>query len=339
MRTPLSRQPETLMQDQTHRFVHANRLRMHVVEQGEGPVVLLCHGFPETWYSWRHQLPALAEAGFRAVAPDLRGYGATDRPSSITHYSLFHLVGDMVALLDALDTDTAVIVGNDWGATLAWQAVLMRPDRFRAIVALGVPMLPRSPMPPTEIFPRTEAELFYALYFQEPGVAEAEFDRNPRSTLLKLMFAASGDAGSRKPVDGTPNPFGMVAKESGLLASLPDPGSVPAWLSEADLDVAESAFKQSGFAGGLNYYRNMDHDWELQASLAGMKVQVPALYLAGERDVGLAIPGMRELIDSMPERVPALCKSEFVAGGGHWLQQEKAGEVNTALVSFLSALA
>ncbi|MBB4638110.1 alpha/beta fold hydrolase [Longimicrobium terrae] len=321
-----------------HLTVQANGIRMHVAEQGDGPVVLLCHGFPETWYAWRHQLPALAGNGFRAVAPDLRGYGATERPADAGQYSLFHLVGDMVGLLDALGAETAVIVGNDWGATLAWQAALLRPDRFRAVVASSVPMMTRSPLPPGKLFPATDDALFYTLYFQEPGVAEREFERDVRLTLRKLIFGASGDAGARVDGDGTPNPFRMVTRRDGLLAPLPAPESLPAWITEADLDVYAEAFAASGFGGALNWYRNLDRNWELQAALDGLTVRVPALYVVGERDVGLSIPGMRQIMDGMPALVPHLRDTVVIPEAGHWIQQEKPEEYNAALLAFLRTL-
>lgn len=326
------------MADARHRTVEANGIRMHLAEQGEGPVVLLCHGFPETGYSWRHQLAALAEAGYRAVAPDLRGYGGTDRPAEVDRYTLLHLVGDVVALLDALGAPRAVIVGNDWGATLAWQAALLRPDRFRGVVAMGVPMMGQPPRPPTELFPRTDDALFYTLYFQDAGVAEAELERDVRATLLKLLFAASGDAGPREPGDGTPNPFGMVSRDAGLLGPLPLPTSLPSWLTESDLDRLTAAFETSGFRGGLSFYRNLDRNRELLAGFRGTRVEVPALYLAGERDPGLAMPGMRQIVDAMPELVPGLAGSRIVEGGGHWIQQEKPQEVNSLLTDFLRSL-
>lgn len=325
--------------DQLKRLVvEANGLRMHVADQGEGPLVLLCHGFPETAHSWRHQLPALAAAGFRAVAPDLRGCGATAGPAEIERYTLFHLVGDMVGLLDALNAETAVIVGNDWGATLAWQAALMRPDRFRAVAAFGVPMMGSPPVAPGKLFPQTAEALFYTLYFQAPGLAEAEFERDIRLTLRKILFAASGEAGPRGASDDTPNPFGMVSRADGLLASLPDPAALPAWLTETDLDVLTQAFTAGGFRGGLNLYRNMDRNWELQHSLNGLTVTVPALYMSGERDPGLAIPGMRQIISEMPRLVPQLTDAIDLAGCGHWIQQERPDTVNTALVRFLKGL-
>src|SRR5436190_3912536 len=170
----------------SHRFLETNGIRMHVAEAGTGPLVVLCHGFPESWYSWRHQLVALAEAGFRAVAPDMRGYGQTDRPEAIEAYTLLHLVGDMVGLLDALGVESAVIAGHDWGAPVAWHAALLRPDRFRAVIGLSVPYWPRSSVRPTTAMPRTEDALFYQLYFQTPGVAEAELERDVRATIRRV---------------------------------------------------------------------------------------------------------------------------------------------------------
>jgi pimeloyl-ACP methyl ester carboxylesterase len=326
------------MNNRHHRTIEAQGLRMHLREQGEGPTVLLCHGFPETSHAWRHQLPALAAAGFRAVAPDLRGYGGTASPAGIDQYNLLQLVGDLVGLLDALGVEQAVVVGNDWGATVAWHAALLRPDRFRAVVALSVPMMGQPPVAPTSLFPQTEAALLYTLYFQPPGVAEAEFEAQVRQTLRKILFAASGEAGPRQPGDATPNPFGMVSRQQGLLAPLPEPTTLPGWLTEADLDTYTAAFTTSGFAGGLNYYRNLDRNRELLAPFHGLPVAVPALFLIGQRDVGLSIPGMREIIAAMPGLVPHLRPVVEVPDAGHWLQQERPVEVNNSLIAFLQSL-
>ncbi len=322
----------------TSRFLDANGLRMHVLEEGEGPLVLLVHGFPETSHSWRHQLVSLAAAGFHAVAPDMRGYGETEAPSAIERYSLFDLVGDLVGLLDALGEKDTLIVGNDWGSTIAWQAALMRPDRFRAVAAIGVPMMGSPPVPPTAIFPQTEEALHYTLYFQAPGVAEAELERDIAVSLKKILFAASRDAGARKEGDGTPNPFGMVSREQGLLAPLPLPAALPDWLKQDDLQIYARAFEASGFRGGLNYYRNLDANWHLQRSLAGMQVQVPALYMVGEQDPGLSIPGMRAIIDAMPALVPNLRPPVFLADCGHWAPQEKPEQVSRAIVEFARSI-
>src|SRR6202011_2755865 len=182
------------MSEPTQRMIETNGIRLNIAEQGSGPLVLLCHGFPESWYSWRHQLSALAAAGFHAVAPDMRGYGGSDRPEAIDQYTLFHLAGDVVGLLDALEVKRAVIAGHDWGAPVAWHSALFRPDRFRAVIGLSVPFRPRGKVPPTSMMPRTADAQFYQLYFQEPGVAEAELERDPRQTVRNMLYGASGDA-------------------------------------------------------------------------------------------------------------------------------------------------
>lgn len=317
-------------------FIEANGIRLHVAEQGDGPLVLLCHGFPETSHAWRYQLAALAHAGFRAMAPDLRGYGLSECPTAAGQYTTWDVVGDLVALVDVLGERDAVVVGNDWGATIAWQAALLRPDRFRAVVAFGVPMMGRSPMAPSRLFPQTDQTRFYTHYFSEPGLAETELERDVATTLRKIYFSASADVGVRDA--NTPNPFGLVPRSGGLLDSLIDPPSLPAWLAPADLDKFVQAFSISGFRGGLNYYRNLDRNWELQSALEGLLVEVPALYLVGERDTGLAMPGMQEIIGDMPQIVPRLSASRVVPRAGHWLQQEAPDFVNAALIEFLRDL-
>jgi len=320
-----------------HRIVETNGIKMHVAEQGKGPLVILLHGFPEIWYSWRYQIPVLAEAGFHVVAPDLRGYGETEQPKDIDQYTLLHLVGDIIGLLDVLNEETAVIVGNDWGATLAWNAALLRPDRFKGIIALNVPMMPQPPIPPTTIFPQSENELFYTLYFQTPGVAEKEFEQDTRSTIHKLLYSASGDAGPREGNDRTPNPFNMVSRENGLLSALPMP-KITSWLKEKDLNVYTEAFIKTGFRGGLNYYRNLDRNRELLSCFNGLKVMIPALFIIGSRDVGLSIPGMDQIISDMINLVPNLRQTIFLKDCGHWAQQERPEEVNSNIVSFLKSL-
>ncbi len=205
-----------------HRTIETNGIRMHIAEQGSGPLVVLCHGFPECWYSWRHQLPALADAGFHAVAPDMRGYGQSDRPHEIDQYTLFHLVGDMVGLLDALGAESAVIAGHDWGAPVAWHAALLRPDRFRAVIGLSVPFRPRGPVRPTTVMPQTDDAVFYQLYFQEPGVAEAELERDARATIRRLLYSGSGDARGDAAMS-SPEAVGMVPRRGGFLDRGADP--------------------------------------------------------------------------------------------------------------------
>ena len=322
----------------THRTVEANGIRIHLAEAGTGPVVLLCHGFPESWYSWRHQLKALAEAGYHAVAPDMRGYGQTDRPAESEKYTLFHIVGDMVGVIDALGEGQAVIVGHDWGAPVAWHAALLRPDRFRAVVGLSAPFRPRGSTRPTSAMPQNEQSWFYQLYFQEPGVAEAEFERDPRAALRRSLYSASGDA-----PEGADNVFGredvgMVPRGGGILTRTIDPERLPPWLTEADVDYYTSEFARTGFRGGLNWYRNIDRNWELMAPFAGLRVAVPALYVAGDRDLVVAFPGTDKLIGKLKTFVPGLRQTIMLPGCGHWTQQERPTEVDAALLQFLGDL-
>jgi pimeloyl-ACP methyl ester carboxylesterase len=321
------------MSEPTLRFIEANGIRMRVAEQGAGPVVLLCHGFPESWYSWRHQLKALADAGYRAVAPDMRGYGQTDRPDEIERYTLLHLVGDMVGLLDALGVETAVIAGHDWGAPVAWHAALLRPDRFRGVIGLSVPFRPRGSAPPTSVMPKTDDAVFYQIYFQNPGVAEAELDRDPRLTIRSLLYTASGDAPRREGAQS----IGMVPRNGGFLTELQNPAMLPSWLTEADVDFYTSEIA-GGFRGGLNWYRNIDRNWELLAPFAGLRVTVPALYVAGDRDLVVAFRGVDQLIANLSKFVPQLRGTIMLPGCGHWTQQERASEVNGAMIDFLANL-
>src|SRR5690349_9860024 len=304
------------MTEITHRFIDSNGIRMHIAEAGSGPLVLLCHGFPESWYSWRHQLGALAAAGFHAMAPDMRGYGQTERPEAIDQYTLLHLVGDMVGLLDALGAETAVIAGHDWGAPVAWHAALLRPDRFRGVIGLSVPFRPRAPARPTTLMPKSDDALFYQLYFQTPGVAEAELERDPRLTIRGMLYSASGDA----PLRGQGGAIGMVPRDGGFLTAMANPASLPAWLSETDLSFYATEFARTGFRGGLNWYRNIDRNWELLAPFAGAKVTVPALYVAGDRDIVVRFPGMKQLIANLTMFVPQLRGTIMLSDCGHWTQ-------------------
>jgi pimeloyl-ACP methyl ester carboxylesterase len=316
----------------THRTVATNGIRMHLAEMGAGPLVVLCHGFPESWYSWRHQLPTLAEAGFRAVAPDMRGYGLTDHPEAIDQYTLLHLIGDMVGLLDALGAEQAVIAGHDWGAPVAWYAALLRPDRFRGVIGLSVPYPPRDKVRPTTVMPQTDDAIFYQLYFQTPGVAEAELERDVRRTMRTILDSISGEA---PPAAGA---VAMVPRQGGFLSRMANSEALPSWLSATDVDFYTGEFARTGFRGGLNWYRNIDRNWELLAPFAGVLVTVPALYIAGDRDPVVSFPGMDRLIPNLTTFVPQLRRTIMLPGCGHWTQQERPVEVNAAMIDFLRTL-
>ena len=320
-----------------HRVVETNGIKMHIVEAGEGPLVVMCHGFPESWYSWRHQLVALAEAGYHAVAPDMRGYGQTDKPEAIEQYTLLHLVGDIVGLLDALKAPTAVIAGHDWGAPVAWHAALLRPDRFRGVIGLSVPFRPRGVAQPTTVMPQTDDAIFYQLYFQTPGVAEAELERDPHATIRRTLFWGSGDSPRPAAAIGSGD-VGMVRRGGGFLGGRDAPATLPGWITEADIDFYANELARSGFRGGLNWYRNIDRNWELLAPWSGAVVTVPALYVAGDRDLVLAFKGMERLLPALKQFVPNLRETIILPGCGHWTQQERAAEVNAAMLKFLHGL-
>ena len=321
------------MTDITHRFIETNGIRMHVAEAGQGPLVLLLHGFPESWYSWRHQLAALAQAGYHAVAPDQRGYGQTDCPAEIEKYTQLHLVGDTIGLLDALEEEQAVIVGHDWGGPVAWNAALMRPDRIRGVVGLSVPYIPRGPVNFLTAMRSLLGEGFYMVYFQQPGIAEAELERDVRTTIRTLLYSVSGDALADR---GAPQP--IVPQGGGFLDIMLDPETLPAWLTEQDIDYYTSEFERTGFSGGLNWYRTIEKSWELMAAWTGALVRSPALYIAGERDLVVNLPGSQDLIAHLRTFIPNLRGTFMLPGCGHWTQQERPAEVNTALLAFLKDL-
>lgn len=317
------------MPDISHRTVETNGIHMHIAEAGEGPLVVLLHGFPESWYSWRHQLAALAEAGYHAVAPDQRGYGQTDAPQEIASYSMLHLVGDVVGLLAGLKESRAVVVGHDWGAPVAWNASLYRPDLVRAVAGLSVPFRPRGHRPPLDVYHELLGDRFYQVYFQEPGVAEQDLEADVRRTLRRFLYAASGDA---------PTMANMHVGSAGWVDDMPEPEPLPNWLTEADVDYFAGEFRRTGFRGGLNWYRNINRNWELSAPWQGALVTVPAIYVVGDRDPVYHFPGGKELAANLGHSVPQLRQTLIMEGAGHWIQQERPAEVNTALLEFFRAL-
>ncbi|HLZ02530.1 MAG TPA: alpha/beta hydrolase [Bradyrhizobium sp.] len=318
------------MPEVTHRMIEANGIRIHVAEQGTGPLVILCHGFPECWYSWRHQLGALAKAGFHAVAPDLRGYGRSDRPEEVEKYTVLHDVGDVVGLVDALGVKQAVIAGHDIGATIAWQAALLRPDRFKGVIALGPPFRPRAfggEGPPTSVMPQTRDAMFYQLFLQTPA-AEAALSRDMRRTFRSQFYSLSADRPAS--TNGGVAQAGMVPRKG---AAFTEPASLPAWITEADVDVYVAEFTRSGWRGPLSWWRNIDRGWELMAALDGAEVNVPALYMVGERD--LLAEAFRSAIALQSTLIPKLRPPIMLPNCGHWTQQERASEVSAAMIEFL----
>ena len=311
------------------RRIATNGIELSVQEAGTGPAVLLCHGWPELGHSWRHQIAALADAGYQVLAPDMRGYGASDAPHDIADYTMLHLVGDMVGLLDALEIPQAVIAGHDWGAPVAWQAALMRPDRFRAVAGLSVPYARRGRRANLAAMREAGRYRYYQLYFQHPGLAEAELEADVRMSLMRLYYGISGAA---------PLWDGMVSEDGKLLGGVPERQAPPDWLTGEDFETYVRAYKKTGFRGGLNWYRNLERNHALLAPWAGASVTVPALFIAGERDPVIASAVAQRSIAALPESCPRFAGSHIIPGAGHWVQQEAPAPVNAALLGFLKTL-
>lgn len=306
-------------------------IRMRVASQGKGPLVLFCHGWPESWYSWRHQMAAVAAAGYRAVAPDMRGYGGTDAPRDASRYTLLHLVGDMVGLLKALGETQAVVVGHDWGAPVAWHAALLRPDLFRAVVGMSVPYAPPSKVDLLSALQKQGVQDFYIQYFQTPGVAEAEFERNVTASIRRIHFSGSGDAPEQAS-------FGTLAPGGGFLANTTDPGVLPHWMTDADVAYYAAEFGRSGFRGGLNWYRCLRLNSELLAPWRGAAISQPSMFIAGARDGVLRFPASTSQIERFASTLPGLRGCHILEAAGHWIQRERAAQVNVLLLDFLRAL-
>ena len=327
------------MTERKHGKVAANGIEVHYVEEGQGPLVVFCHGFPESWYSYRHQLTALARAGYRAVALDMRGYGGTSKPQPISAYTISHMIGDVVGTINALGEKQAVVVGHDWGAPIAWYSALMRPDLFRAAAVLSVPFTPPLALPPeiklTDLMRQNAGDReYYRVYFQEPGVAEAELEKDVRCTMLGMLYGVSGDYVK----DGRAKELtdGHFPKGAGFLDVLGLPDKLPPWLTEADVDFYTKELTASGFRGGLNWYRNIDALPGILSPFQGRTIEQPTLYMYGELDT--VAGNSPEAIAGMRATLPNLKKIVEMKGAGHWLQQERAEAVNTELLAFLGSL-
>lgn len=307
-------------------------LRMRVATQGSGPLVILCHGFPESWHSWRHQIRALAAAGYRVAAPDMRGYGGTDAPAEVEAYTMLHLVGDVAQLVGALGETQAVIVGHDWGAPVAWHAALLRPDLFRAVVGMSVEYTPPSRSNLLTALAQQGITSFYLQYFQQPGIAEAELEADPEATIRRVSYSMSGDG----PADRTI--AGVLGEGNGFLTATRDPAVLPNWLTAAEIAYVAGEFERTGFRGALNWYRNFARNAELLAAWRGCTLRQPALYIAGSRDDVLKFPGARARIEALPRVLPGLRGTHILEGAGHWIQRERPEAVNALLIAFLNGL-
>ena len=325
----------------TEHVIDANGIQIHYVTKGEGPAVLMCHGFPESWYSWRHQIEALAEAGYKAVAMSMRGYGKTSAPQEIEAYDISHLVGDVVAVANHLNQKSVVVAGHDWGAPVAWFAALMRPDLFRAVACLSVPYTgPVGALPEGIDINGLMAHAagpdrdYYRLYFQEPGKAEVDLEADIARTMRGFLYLISGDSlrngDIREPFDGH-FPAGQSMTEQ-----LISPEELPAWLTKDDLKFYVDEITRTGFRGGLNWYRNINKIPAITAPFLGSTIEQPSFYMGGSTD--LIAGNTPEAISSMQQALGDLRHCEIIEGAGHWIQQECASEVSSAMVAFLEGL-
>jgi len=315
------------------RTIQLKDIALRAVVRGSGPLVVMVHGFPESWYSWRHQIAPIAEAGFTACAIDVRGYGGSGKPGPIEAYDMEHMVADVVGVIEALSEDgTGILIGHDWGAPIVWNSALVRPDRVRAVAGLSVPYTgvpSRSFREMYEAIFTRQKRFFYQHYFQEAGVAEREMEADVRNSLRRFYYAISGDA-----PDGT-WPSDKVVGDT-LLARLPDPDPFPAWLTEADLDYFTGEFEGSGFRGPLNRYRNHDRDFAYLSGFNGRLIEQPALFIGGERDLVLTMFGRVDFVPMMKAQAPDLRGWDVLPGCGHWTQQERPAAVTERLLAWLA---
>jgi pimeloyl-ACP methyl ester carboxylesterase len=321
----------------TMKMVETNGVRLRVAEAGKGPLVVLVHGWPESWYSWRHQIPALTAAGYRVIAPDMRGYGKSDKPAAVEDYDIHHLTADIAGLIEASGETSAIIVGHDWGSIVTWHMPLLHPARVRAIATMSVPFGGRGGGRPTETMQKAFGDNFYyMLYHQERdaagrGAAETEYDADPRGLLSRLY--ASPDAEREAPLVTDPK-----RAAGGWIPRLGKPKALPSWLTQADLDYIVGEFRDAGFRGGVNYYRNLDRNWETTTQIDGAKISVPVMFLAGEGDIVIRGAKAEQLTATMSRVATDLRGVTLIPGAGHWIQQEKPAETNALLLGFLKGI-
>lgn len=319
------------------RMIDTNGIKLRAATQGEGPLVVMVHGFPESWYSWRHQMAPLAAVGFTACAIDVRGYGGSDKPHAVEAYAMKEIAADVAGVIDALSPGRpAVIIGHDWGAPIVWHTAVLHPDKVRAVAGLSVPWFGLPPMSLDDLIKLMyvdQGKFFYQAYFKDEGVAEAAFEADVRGGLRKLYFAGSGDSVGY---------WGGVDKKHGdaLLDGLPDPKPFPAWMTEDDIDYFVNEFTQSGFRGPLNRYRNHTRDFQYMSSVEDRVIHQPSLFIVGENDLVLKMFGGSA--DAAFERMAANTSnhrgSHVIPRIGHWTQQEAPQETTGLLIDWLATL-
>ena len=309
-------------------FVDTNGIRMAVYEQGEGVPVVLCHGFPELAYSWRHQLPALAKAGYHALAPDQRGYGLTERPEKIDQYTIKHLCGDLVGLLDAKGIEKAVFCGHDWGGFVVWSMPLLHPDRVLGVIGVNTPLMPRPPVPPVQMLRSFRGDDNYIVAFQEPGVADKALAADVRKTFTLFMRRGglfNAEEFAKLPADAPERKFELLK----MLKAPVERFGGEVFLTPTELDFFVDTYSKTGFTGGINWYRNLDRNWELTKDVE-QKVTVPSLYIGADNDVVLppsSANGMERLVPDLEKKTITDC--------GHWTQQEQPEQFNRIAIEWL----
>lgn len=321
------------MQDQfTLQNIETNGITLRAAVEGEGPMILLVHGWPELWYSWRHQIRPLAAAGYRVVVPDVRGYGGSDKPEPVDAYAMAEIMADLIGLIDTMGEERAILIGHDWGASICWNTAALHAERVSAVAALSVPYRKRAEVSHIEIWRKLYAgKFFYQLYFQEEGVVEAELEADVRTALRKIYYSISGDAPSLdswfdRPVEG------------GMLDPMTDPSPFPAWMTAEDLDYFVAAFEAGGFRGPTNRYRNQTRDFEELPAMGANPVRQPSCFIGGEKDVVRRFVPGRDMYENIDQNCTDLRLSRLIPSAGHWVQQEAPEAVNDALLEFLAGL-
>lgn len=321
-----------MWQDFDLQTIETNGIELRAAVEGDGPLLILVHGWPELWYSWRHQIKPLARAGYRVVAPDVRGYGGSAKPDAVEAYDMESLTADIAGLIDTLGEDTAILIGHDWGSPICWNTATFYPERVSAIGILSVPYHRRLDIPETELWRRLYGDdFFYQLYFQAEGVAEAELEADISSALRKIYFTLSGD-------DPVPDRWLDPTPRQNLLDPFVDPDRFPDWLSETDIDYLVSNFRKSGFRGPLNRYRNAERDHANLPLMNAGPLRQPSCFIGGSRDATRHFVPGHDLYEDVGRRCDDLRLGQIIEGAGHWVQQEAPEAVTESLLAFLATL-